>query len=60
MKTTTENLISDLIERTRQNLNSAQQLHEMDSEILNYKTGADSWSALECLATFTFLKLRSE
>ena len=54
MKTTTENLISDLIERTRQNLNAAQQLHQMNPEILNYKSNGDSWSALECLAHLNF------
>ena len=49
MKTPTENLISDLIERTRKNLNQAQQLHEMDPEVLNFKSSPQSWSALECL-----------
>lgn len=49
MKTPTEDLISDLIERTRKNLNKAQQLHEMDPEVLNFKKSPESWSALECL-----------
>jgi hypothetical protein len=54
MKTPTENLISDLLERTRQNLNRAEQLNTLDPEVLNYKTSPDSWSALECLAHLNF------
>lgn len=54
MKTPAEKLISDLIERTRQNLNSAEQLHALDWEVLNYKSSPDSWSALECLEHLNF------
>ena len=54
MKTPTENLITDLIERTRQNLNSAEQLHDLNPEVLNYKSSTDSWSALECFAHLNF------
>lgn len=54
MKTPTENLISDLIERTRKNLNRAQQLHDMNIETLNHKSNPESWSALECLEHLNF------
>lgn len=54
MKTATETLISDLIERTRQNLNHAQQLHDLSHESLNYKSAPNSWSALECLEHLNF------
>lgn len=54
MKTQTENLITDLIERTRKNLNSAEQLLDLDAELLNYKSTADSWSALECFEHLIF------
>lgn len=54
MKTPTEKLISDLIERTRQNLNHAQQLQDLSPQIINYKSTADSWSALECLEHLNF------
>ena len=54
MKTPTENLISDLIERTRQNLNRAQQLLDMNHDVLNHKISDSSWSALECLEHLNF------
>ncbi|GAB2760472.1 DinB family protein [Salinimicrobium soli] len=54
MKTASENLITDLIERTRQNLNRAQQLNNLSLEILNHKSSADNWSALECLEHLNF------
>ena len=49
MKISTEELLSDLIERTRQNLEKAEQLYDLDAALLNFKRNADSWSALECL-----------
>ena len=54
MKTTTENLIADLLERTRQNLSAAEQFRNMEQETLNYKPAADSWSVLECFAHLNF------
>ena len=54
MKTTTENLIADLVALTRQNLTAAEQSQNMDLETLNYKPAADSWSVLECFAHLNF------
>ncbi|MGK7397005.1 MAG: DinB family protein [Candidatus Cyclobacteriaceae bacterium M3_2C_046] len=49
MKTTSEHLIADLIERTRQNLNNAQNLKLLKPEQLNWKVDHSSWSILECI-----------
>ncbi|UJH90385.1 DinB family protein [Antarcticibacterium sp. 1MA-6-2] len=54
MKTNTENLITDLIERTRQNLNQAEMLKEHHEKELNFKPDAQSWSVLECIAHLNF------
>ncbi len=42
-------LINDLVDRTKDNLNRAQRLNEYAIEVLNYKVTPESWSALECL-----------
>lgn len=44
-----EELICDLIERTRGILNQLEQLSEQTTEELNWKPAPDSWSALECM-----------
>lgn len=49
MKIRSEELIQDLIERTRQNINKAELLKSKTDAALNYKTTSQSWSALECL-----------
>ena len=49
MKLNTAELIEDLIERTRHNMNTVQQLTEYDDAILNWKAAAESWSVLECI-----------
>jgi hypothetical protein len=49
MKIRSEELIQDLIERTRQNINSAELLKDKTEKALNYKARPESWSALECL-----------
>lgn len=49
MKIRSEELIQDLIERTRQNINKAELLKSKTDAALNYKTTPQSWSALECL-----------
>lgn len=49
MKQQTELLIADLIERTKQNLNKAEELKQQPLSKLNKKSTAESWSALECL-----------
>ena len=50
MNISTEKLIADLIERTRQNLNQAEELNAQPEKILNLKPAPESWSALECIA----------
>ena len=49
MKVATETLIADLIERTRQHLNSAEKLKQLSAAALNWKKSPESWSALECI-----------
>jgi len=49
MKTVSEHLIADLIERTRQNLNDAEKLILLPFETLNRRADELSWSALECI-----------
>ena len=49
MKTDTEVLIKDLIDRTQQNLTIAEKLAQEPVEILNWREQAGSWSILECL-----------
>ncbi|RWX00234.1 DinB family protein [Flavobacterium cerinum] len=49
MKIRSEELIQDLIERTRQNINQAELLKIKTDNALNYKAASQSWSALECL-----------
>ncbi len=44
-----EYLISDLFERTRQNLNDAEKLHQQSADVLNWKNEPKRWSALECI-----------
>ena len=49
MKTTTQNLIADLIDRTQENLNAAMRYQELPEAMLNWKASSEKWSALECL-----------
>ncbi len=42
-------LINELTDRTTNHLNRAQQLLDLDTETLNYKSNAESWSVLECI-----------
>ena len=43
-----EQLIQDLIERTRKNINQAEKFNSLSTEKLNWRIGQDSWSILEC------------
>ena len=43
-----ENLIQDLIERTRININKAESFKALSIEELNWRPGQNSWSILEC------------
>ena len=47
MKVATETLIADLIERTRQHLNSAEKLKHLSVGALNWKKNPECWSVLE-------------
>lgn len=49
MKIAQEKLIADLIERTKNNLNKAYKLSELNLETLNWKANPKTWSVLECL-----------
>ncbi len=49
MKVTSETLITELIEKTRQNINQVEALNLKPLEKLNWKANNDSWSALECV-----------
>lgn len=49
MKFQSEQLISDLVELTRKNLNVAENLKLKSTEALNRKASPESWSALECI-----------
>ncbi|MFO7721089.1 MAG: DinB family protein [Gillisia sp.] len=49
MKIRTEELIFDLIERTKHTFNKAERLKSIPIEKLNSRPSAESWSALECL-----------
>ena len=49
MKFEKEELIEDLIERTKNNLNEAQKMSSYNLEQLNWKASTESWSVLECL-----------
>jgi len=49
MKIEATQVINDLIERTRQNLNDAETLKELSIDELNFKTSRNKWNALECI-----------
>lgn len=49
MALATGKLLKDLLEITRENLNSAEQLKKQSIVSLNWKQASKSWSALECI-----------
>lgn len=49
MRTTSENLIADLIELTKDNMNRVERLKALSTEELNYRNSPGSWSILECI-----------
>lgn len=49
MKLTSEKLLQNLLEITRENLNTVENLKNQPIEILNWKHDSESWSALECI-----------
>jgi hypothetical protein len=48
MQQTAEELINDLIDRTKAVMNQAEFYYSLANESLNYKPGPDQWSILEC------------
>lgn len=48
MKQKPEQLIQDLIKKTKSNLEKANHFLGMDIEVLNYKSSKEKWSSLEC------------
>lgn len=49
MKTTSIELINDLVARTNTNLKMAKELQEQALTAMQWKASSDSWSALECI-----------
>lgn len=49
MKIKQKDLIEDLIERTKDVLNRAEQYNQITLEELNYKVNSERWSILECI-----------
>lgn len=49
MKISSNNLLSDLKQRTHQIITQAEELMDYSAEELNTKPSSDSWSALECI-----------
>ncbi len=49
MTLATEKLLQNLLEITRENLNSVEQLKKQSLDSLNWKLNSESWSALECI-----------
>jgi len=49
MKISSQSLIEDLIERTKEVINEAERFNQLPIEQLNWKPTAEKWSVLECL-----------
>jgi len=49
MKVKNQELIDDLIQRTKKVLNAAERYSQLDLEILNWRPAEKKWSVLECL-----------
>ncbi|WP_339924560.1 DinB family protein [uncultured Cyclobacterium sp.] len=49
MRIASEELIQDLVERTRININQIQKFSDLPITKLNWKPAPDSWSILECI-----------
>ena len=49
MALATEKLLQNLLEITRKNLNSVEQLKKQPIDFLNWKHNSESWSVLECI-----------
>ncbi|WP_025666369.1 DinB family protein [Aquimarina megaterium] len=49
MKIVSKELLQDLVERTRKNINEAEKYNQLPIEKLNWRNTPESWSILECL-----------
>ena len=49
MRTATNELIEDLLSRTKLNLNTVEQFKSLPEKELNWKENTESWSVLECI-----------
>lgn len=49
MEIIAKELIAELIEKTRININNAERFKELSDKELNYKENIDEWSILECI-----------
>ncbi len=49
MKISSKVLIEDLVNRSKDNLNQAEQLMQQELEVLNWKASTEKWSVLECI-----------
>lgn len=49
MKTNSYNLLNELLQITRQNIEAVKSLQNLDDSKLNYKPSPEKWSILECL-----------
>ncbi|OUS01016.1 hypothetical protein A9Q86_09740 [Flavobacteriales bacterium 33_180_T64] len=49
MESTSKQLLQDLLEITRENLNTVEHLKAQPINLLNWKQGPENWSALECI-----------
>ena len=49
MNLTSEKLLQDLLEITRENLNTVENFKNQSIELLNWKQNSESWSVLECI-----------
>ena len=49
MKIITKELITELIKKTKTNINKAEGLRKLTEKELNYKEAIDKWSILECI-----------
>jgi hypothetical protein len=49
MKIATKELVEELVEKTRLNINKAIGFKKLSEQELNYKEGKDRWSILECI-----------
>jgi len=60
MKTSSQALLEDLIERTRKNINTAEKFKHVSLEDLNKKTDKESWSVLDLYGDFYLPEIKAK